>query len=117
MKNCRFLTFTNGSDVKLTLKPGQTLEHCQHGPTDEGWFSDFESWSLSEDGDTLRRENISDGSDCDGRLTRCNTAYASTDPATFHTGYDPYKNRPAMFPYWRDGESEQRDQFAELMGY
>jgi len=117
MRNCRFLVFINGGDVKLTLRPDQKLEHYQGGPTDEGWSSEYHSWSLGHDGSTLFREYISDGSDCDGRLTRSNIARASTDPATFHAGYDPYKDRPKLFPYWTEDRAEQRDYAAEAMNY
>ena len=117
MRNCRFLVFINGDDVKLTLRPGQTLEHFQGGATDEGWSSEFESWTLSDDGDELRREYVTDGSDCDGRLSHYATAYASTDPDSFHAGHDPYKQRPALFPYWTEASREQRDYAAEAAGY
>ena len=117
MKNCRFLVFINGDDVKLTLRPGQTLHHYQGGPTEEGWSSYAESWYLSSDSQVLTRESVSDGVDCDGRLTRYSTDYADADPDTFHSGHDPYKTRPALFPYWKEGESSQRDQYAELAGY
>jgi hypothetical protein len=116
-KNCRFLAFINGSDVKITLEPGQSVDHWQGGPDEEGWHSCRESWELSEDGAELRREIFNCGADCDGRHENYQTAIASTDPATFHAGYDPYKNRPAMFPYWCEEIAEQRDQFAELAGY
>lgn len=116
-KNCRFMAFVNGDDVTLTLKPGQSLHHYQRGSTDEGWSSSAESWTLSSDGRLLKRENESDGRDCDGRLQRYSTSYADSNPATFHAGYDPYKDRPAMFPYWTEGQSYQRDHFAEAMNY
>jgi len=116
MRNCRFLVFINGSDVKLTLKPGQKLAHFQGAPNEEGWSSEYHKWSLSYDGGTLHREYISDGCDCDGRLTRSDTARASADPDTFRWDCpDQYGGR--SFPYWTDGHAEQRDYAAEAMNY
>lgn len=117
MNNCRFQVFINGDDVTLTLRPGQTLEHYQGGPTDEGWSSVWHSWTLSDDGRELTREYVSDGCDCDGRLTSGGIDYADANPATFTRGYDPYKDRPQRWPYWLEESHSRRDYQAEAAGF
>lgn len=119
MRNCRFKVYINGGDVTLTLKPGQVLEWYKFYNTDEGWSSVYESWGLNDAGTELQRDCVSDGTDCDGRLTRFDVAFADADPATFTEGYDPYKaaERGQRFPYWKQDRSEQRDQYAELANY
>ena len=112
--NARFWEFVNGDAVKLTLKPGQTLEHYQGGRTDEGWQSTATTWSLDADGRMLRREITSDGADCDGRLTSGCDSIAPADPAGFvPMYYTPQLRRPD----WRDAGGWQRDQYAEAAGY
>ena len=114
MKNARFWIFINDAPAKITLKPGQALSHYQGGATDEGWQSTAETWELSTDAQTLTREHISDGADCDGRLTRGCDSIASADPATF-SGL--YYTPELMRPDWQDADQYQRDQFAEMAGY
>lgn len=113
MRNARFWTWLNGAYVKLTLKPGQTLSWGQGGPTDEGWSSVEESWELSEDGEVIVRECVTDGSDCDGRLTQGTTMIASADGATFCD----YAGDGHFRPDWQRDDAWQRDQYAEAMGY
>lgn len=114
MKNARFWEYHNGSPVKLTLKPGQTLSHWQGGATEEGWHSEATSWHLSSDGELLRREFTSDGADCDGRLTQGQDSLALSDPADF---VPLYYSPELLRPDWRDAGGWQRDQYAEAMGY
>jgi len=68
-RNCRFWAYVNGGPVKITLKPGQRLEHSEGGPTDEGWHCDSTAWEYPADEAAVYREWCSDGRDCDGRLT------------------------------------------------
>ena len=114
MKNCRFWIFINDAPARLTLKPGQSLSHYQGGPTDEGWSSTATTWELSDNGELLRCEHISDGSDCDGRLTRGCEQIASANPEHF-TGL--YYTPELMRPDWRDADDWQRDHTAEAANY
>jgi hypothetical protein len=112
--NARFWDFVNGDAVKLTLKPGQRLDHYQGGPTDEGWHSSATSWSLDEAGVFLYRESMSDGVDCDGRLTSGCDVIASAKPADFvPMYYTPELRRPD----WQDVDRYHRDHAAEAAGY
>lgn len=114
MRNIRFWHFMNDGWVKITLRPETTLHHYKSAPTDEGWSSEAVMWSY--DGDVASMECIYDGRDCDGRLTR---------------GYDLTLEKIETYPkgdcledfpggpraVWRETDSYQRDQYAELMNY
>ena len=113
MKNVRFWEYINGAYVRITLQPGQSLSWYQGGPTDEGWSSQAEKWSLSDDGAFITRESVSDGCDCDGRLTRGYDVVASADRSTFVECYE----FDGMRPDWQDVEGWQRDAYAEAAGY
>ena len=104
--NCRFRAKFHGSDVIITISPGQTLEHYQGAPDDEGWSSQCTTYELSGDGTELVAEYIDDGQDCDGRLTRFYSSRA-----------DAFRLDNSRWPHWTDLEAYQRDQYAEAMGY
>ena len=63
----RFWHYGVNEPVLITIKAGQTLSHTTGGPTDEGWHRDLYQWDF--DGEFLRREHVSDGTYCDGRMT------------------------------------------------
>lgn len=112
--NARFWDFVNGDAVKLTLKPGQRLDHYQGGRTDEGWQSTATTWSLDAAGVFLTREIMSDGADCDGRMTSGCECIAAADPADFvPMYYTPELRRPN----WQDVDRYHRDHAAEAAGY
>lgn len=126
-QNARFWTLCNGGWVKITLRPGQTLTHFVGGPTDEGWHMDSESWS--HDGEYIERVCISDGSDCDGRLTRSTVLRADINTLAeipckeYKTVYYPgfCRDEPVECgfsrPDWYEVDSSQYDQFAQAMNY
>jgi len=121
----RFWEYVNDGPVKITLRPGQTLTHYQGEPDDEGWSSFTQIWEYDDVLGIVEREQISDGSDCDGRLTR---AYADhfrvgQERAGLPAGMQ-YAGRleypeliGVVYPFWRDGDSSQRDYQAEAAGY
>ena len=92
------------NDVMLTLRDGQSLSWGYGHATDEGWTSIGYLWTLR--GGELACEIVSDGSDCDGRLTTCTLLSARLEeiPAS-------------RWPNWHVVDERQRDQFAEAMGY
>ena len=105
-RNCRFRTSHHGSDVIITIRPGQRLNPDERGPTDEGWSSFSQVWELSDDGTELRREITSDGCDCDGRLTQYYDQIA-----------DAFRLDNSRWPHWVDVHSEVYDQFAQAANY
>lgn len=124
--NARFWVYINGDFVKLTMNPGDVLEHYSSEDTEEGWASEYDCWSY-EDG-VIDREYVSDGRDCDGRLSHASQSYCrvgalkadeSPKGPTFLT-WETRGNPPCdshLRPLWIFGDSSQRDYSAEAMGY
>ena len=110
----RFWEFQNDDWVKLTLKPGQVLEHYHCERHEEGYSYEHVTWELSEDGKTLFRESNSGGQDCDGRMSYSNECEASTNKDTW---VDCYDFEGEVRPDWNRVKSGQRDYSAEAMGY
>lgn len=111
VKNARFWAWINGGPVKLTLRPGQRLEHCEGGPTDEGWHLDSTAWEYAEDEPVIYREWCSDGRDCDGRLTR--GGEDCCDVASLEADADG-----EVWPQWQEHRDHGvYDEFAQAAGY
>jgi hypothetical protein len=94
--------FANGSYVRITLKPGQSLKHYQYRPTDEGWESEGQYWEHC--GDRIEHDWLTDGADCDGRLCRGGRLVALS-------------LKSSGFPNWQEADTYQRDYAAESAGY
>tara|TARA_R110000868_G_scaffold145660_2_gene365990 strand:- start:3053 stop:3430 length:378 start_codon:yes stop_codon:yes gene_type:complete len=110
--NARFWTWVNNGPVKITLRPNQTLRHHSCCDTDEGWSADSEVWTL-RDG-VVERELVSDGVDCDGRLTQ----YHSDEcPIQDLHDHEAYEAEDYMVPDWNVVSASQYDQFAQAAGY
>jgi hypothetical protein len=109
--NARFWTNLHDSPIKLTLRPGQMLCWNTWDRDEEGWSSTTESWTL--DGDTLIHGWITDGRDCDGRLTT--RGHSQCDMADLGAGY--LDSDGTRYPKWGDAQTSQRDYSAEAAGY
>jgi len=107
----RFWEDHNGA-VLIKISAGQTLHHSQFSRTDEGW--NRYSRSISFDGETVTLEWCSDGTDCDGRMTRGGTVCCSVE--NLARGYTDLE-LGVTFPDWQNGADYQRDHAAEAMGY
>jgi hypothetical protein len=120
--NARFTAYINGDYVRLTLKPGQTLNHHEGGLTDEGYSHTHTSWSY--DGLHVTRDSHNDSSDCDGRLTSsheqsCPVGLLRAHRADYGFWSDTgecWSKGPPM-PEWQHEGSDRRDYRAEAMGY
>ena len=116
-RNLRFWTYAYDSPVKITLRPGQELEHYTVESHDEGWSSDETTWRHA--GDRVERFWRTDGVDCDGRLTR--TGADECPEADLHAGFDPqaagYTDMPVKLPRWSDPDVSVYDQYARAAGY
>lgn len=95
MKRQRNIRFAwNGT--KITLSPGQKLNHYQGGPTEEGY-----SWRAVEftyDGTSVLANCASGGRDCDGPV-------------------EQYADLILINGKWECQRAHQRDHYAEAMGY
>lgn len=112
LPNARFWTWINGQTTKVTLRPGQSLSHYQWERTDEGWSSEFHSWEYTDN--LIRRYCVSDGRDCDGRLTQ--EQVAECPVVDLASGYSDLEER-VRYPEWTEEGRSQRDEYAEAMGY
>lgn len=115
----RFWDYINGSWVKLTLKPGQRIQHEQRGQHDEGWWIRQSAWVF--DGNEVVSDTVDDGTDCDGRLSRgmklaCPVERLFSRIQTLP--YAPNMGHGAIgLPDWAKIQSGQRDHTAEAAGY
>lgn len=64
-KNARFLEWTNGDWVTLTLRPHVPLHHCSGGPTDEGWHYSETRYELIDG--IVQCDRSWSAMDCDGK--------------------------------------------------
>jgi hypothetical protein len=112
MKNLRFWHFVHGSPVKLTIKHGQTLNHCQGEPTDEGYS--MSAVSFFHQGDKVERHDISRGRDCDGESGAFMVLHCAINKLYGRSNeYSPCGHSPA----WVIEADEVYDRNAEAAGY
>lgn len=122
--NARFWVYVNGGPVRLTLKPGQQLQHHTWERHEEGWSSEATSWEYPDDEDAVYREWCLDGRDCDGRLTRhgadrCDVANLSDGVEIDNEFYEDHHYWTGKFwPAWDQHEPGMTyDEFAQASGY
>lgn len=117
-RNARFWTFENNGWVKLTLRPSQQLSHGVGGRTDEGWS--FYGCTWEHEGDRVSRHWISDGRDCDGRLTHEGHDFALLSELAAVESYLMEGEKPeqtVLRPDWHDLERAVFDEYAVAAGY
>lgn len=119
-RNARFWIRHDGSWVKLTLAPGDVLEHASSQATEEGYSSSYTC--LEFDGETVTRTIHTRERDCDGMHTDscelvCPLAYLASHPP-YDTADPTYCPTPgALLPSWEEQDSRRRDYYAEAAGY
>lgn len=119
--NARFWIWYPPGDqwVKLTLRPGQQLSYGYGGRHEEGWSWTGETYS--HEGDHVLCQFTSDGSDCDGRLTRRNDSRCDLDKLKARDMKADFPDwldcRGIFAPEWERVASHQRDYQAEAAGY
>jgi len=116
--NVRFWQWHNDGWVKLTLRPGQELSHTVSGGTEEGYRSEWTTWSYDGDQGVVYLIESSRERDCDG-LYDSHAEYACnvTDVAKWESAvFDPNEETHKT-PVWQRFECGQRDYTAESMNY
>ena len=111
--NARFWIVCHGSPVKLTFRPGQSLDWYHGAPHEEGWSSESHIWRF--DGEYVTVYSCTDGRDCDGRLTHYNTSQCRLDALDARSW--EWLGVIQGTPDWEPLDSSQRDEFAEAAGY
>jgi hypothetical protein len=112
----KFWQYINGSPVRLKLRPGQTLRHFRFSRDCEGWSSESNTWTAADDG-SLISTVLSDGRDCDGRLTRGGTYRSVRLYANADVESSTWNDRQIFYPEWDEVSSSQRDEYAEMANY
>lgn len=112
--NARFWVYHNGW-VKLTLKPGQKLNHTFSCLTDEGYVTQAETYS--HDGTYVYSDMFETGRDCDGPYSRSTMVRCHISSLKDNPSEDIFGEIAPDRPFWERVDSWQRDIFAEEMGY
>lgn len=112
--NARFWVLTPGGGYcKVTLHPGQKLNHQHHGHNGEGWTSAYESYEYT--GNMVLAVYETDGTDCDGRSSFRGESWAHI--MALESGNDLGDGTGIRFPKWNAVSRSQRDYAAERAGY
>ena len=110
MQNLKFWTYLNGSPVRLTLRPGQTVRHFAGSPDDEGWSSESIIWKHAGTG--IYCESFTEGRDCDGYSSRWADSFCPAEGLAAGATMDG-----VTYPRWDHSTEECTDSYAESMGY
>lgn len=105
-RQIRFWEYINDGLVRLTLRPGETINWTSGGPHDEGWSRTWGTLTCQEDG-TIIRQMHTEGRDCDGPH--------SSDWVGVAIGTSRVSGYLRL--EWETLNARQRDYFAESMGY
>ena len=112
---------------EIILKEGETYNvTSQCSRTDDGWVAVGAAYA--HEGEAIRAYYSCKGNDCDGRWETHITLEAALDKLAevggflskyWKEGYGNvvHRSRKIKVPEWRVVASEQRDEFAERMGY
>ena len=128
-KTYRFWIYHNGSNVRLSLKVGDTVTLTSGGPTDEGWDWQQDVYYIDQERGILICEHAYDGVDCDGRLSGGSDHYAQLDELAVNlkpwiemrkpTPLQRHEldTRPVYYPIWQSIDTWRRDHQAEAAGF
>lgn len=101
--------------VRISLREGEQVTlGGRRRATDEGWTMSADTYT--RDGDAVFHEHVSDGRDCDGRLTHgWKNRWDLADGGRLRR--PPIEGAP-LTPCWEsDDDDWQRDEYAEAAGY
>jgi hypothetical protein len=108
-RNAKFWAWVNDGQVRITLRPGQSLHWGKSWRHDEGWSSEGETWTHV--GTAVERDAWTDGRDFEGRLSTETRLFCPLE--RLHA-----REVDGLFlPDWQRIESSQRDYQAEAAGY
>ena len=121
-KRIRFWIYWRDGVVKISVPFGESVTIGYGGPTDEGWSRYTETFTHDPSDDTITREVVSDGVDCDGRLTHATESIwkrgGAMDPMfEFADDGEMIELAGIVQPDWELSDRYQRDYAAEAAGY
>jgi len=118
--NARFWHYGKAGWVKLTLTPGQRLEHYCSAPDDEGFSYEGNTWR--HQGNMVLNQWGNGGRDCDGRIDRSGESICMLSELREPCPDWILKDYPREFnpprPNWREHSPVRiRDEYAQLANY
>ena len=99
--------------VRITLRPGESVAWGWGSTAWDGWSQAWERYTHDAETGRIESEWVTDGRDCDGRLTQAGSSFVGYDGLS--SGYR--ESADVVYPEWEAGESSQRDEYAEASGY
>jgi len=119
-KTARFWIYVNNDYVKISLKPGQTLDWYVKEATDEGWSGEGLTFQYDEGNGRVIRESVTEGRDCDGLIQYFDKAQCAIE--NFRDGDETFDmieehGKVVQFPSWERVTSEVYDDEAQKAGY
>ena len=106
----RIWIFVNDGPAQLTLELNRPVSWRKSERTEEGWHAISETYLY--DGEYVRLEALTDGRDCDGRLSRYSEAKCHV--VNLQSGYEADGVR---YPKWEAVDQYQHDERAIAAGY
>lgn len=106
--------YHDGGWVRLTLRPGESLNHYSAAPHEEGYSYHDETWRHA--GDRIDGESVCGGSDCDGPISHHWAGYCPIERLAAHRPDILPPDVPGT-PDWETADRWQRDVYAEAAGY
>lgn len=114
--NARFWAFQNLGWVKITLRPGQSLQWGKSYDNGEGWS--WESCRWTHSGSFVLREYGSGGTDCDGRSSSSGEDCCDFDRLQSVPSFVEFGRPAVLRPDWQESAPVRcYDQFAQMAGY
>ncbi len=104
----------NGDWVRLALKDLDVIEMFEGGPTDEGSYGKWSTYS--RDGDVITCDGEKSERDCDGSHSSAWLCETTIDALKSGPACEWDPEQPPT-PQWRAVDSSQRDYSAEAAGY
>jgi len=112
-RKARIWIWWNKGWCRITIQVGKTITLHSFEETEEG--NSWEHWEYSFDGELIHWQHASGGRDCDG-----NISYHHDFASKYGETVERRNNKGvvvAVVPDWKEKDSWQRDQYAELDGY
>lgn len=116
--NARFWVWWPPADqfVKLTLRPGDTIETSYGGPHEEGWSAYHATYHYDAERLVVVCHVLDEGRDCDGghrshAVYECPCDDLRQDARLDNDGH------VVLVPLWQRRSASQWDEYAEQMGY
>lgn len=114
-KTARFWVYANSGWVRLALRDGDEISHCEHESHEEGFSTEWNTWE--RDGSAIVNTWSTADRCCDGNFSRDGAHESSTRELEAHASEEICGEMAPARPVWTQLNSRQRDYSAEAAGY